>query len=99
MKFSYSWLGDYVELPPLFSVKGETGGASAVVEELAGELTSVGLNVEGVEIIAAAAAAMDAVLDVEVTSNRPDCMSHVGLAREIAVKRATAAAQTRLSLY
>ena len=26
----------------------------------------------------------DQVLDVEVTSNRPDCLSHVGLAREVA---------------
>ena len=29
----------------------------------------------------------DALLDVEVTGNRPDCMNHFGLAREIAVKR------------
>ena len=27
----------------------------------------------------------DAVLDVEVPSNRPDCLSHVGIAREVAV--------------
>jgi len=26
----------------------------------------------------------DTVLDVEVTSNRPDCLSHIGLAREVA---------------
>ena len=85
MKFSYSWLADYVDLPPLFSVEGGTGGASAGVEVLARELTSVGLNVEGIELTDS-----DAVLDVEVTSNRPDCMSHFGLAREIAVKRSVA---------
>ncbi len=90
MKFSYSWLADYVDLPPLFSVKGETGGTPAGVEELARELTSVGLNVEGVEIVAPGTDVMDAVLDVEVTSNRPDCMNHLGLAREIAVKRSMA---------
>ena len=27
----------------------------------------------------------DSVLDVEVPSNRPDCLSHVGIAREVAV--------------
>ena len=27
----------------------------------------------------------DAVLDVEVPSNRPDCLSHVGIAREVTV--------------
>ena len=56
----------------------------------------MGLSVEGVEIIAAdegtgaEGAPAEAVLDVEVTGNRPDCMNHLGLAREIAVKRATA---------
>lgn len=29
----------------------------------------------------------DTVLDVEITSNRGDCLSHVGLAREVAAKR------------
>ena len=27
----------------------------------------------------------DSVLDVEVPSNRPDCLSHIGIAREVAV--------------
>ena len=27
----------------------------------------------------------DSVIDVEVPSNRPDCLSHVGIAREVAV--------------
>ena len=47
--------------------------------ELARGLTSVGLAVEGIE-----AWGEDTVLDVEVTSNRPDCMCHRGIAREIA---------------
>ncbi len=73
MKFSYAWLSDYVELPEI---------APAAVEQLANDLTSVGLSLEGHELIAG-----DAVLDVDVTGNRPDCMNHLGLAREIAVKR------------
>lgn len=43
-------------------------------------LTAAGLNVEGL-----AAHGDDTVLDVDVTTNRPDCMSHFGLAREVAV--------------
>ena len=49
--------------------------------ELAAGLTSIGLAVEGVE-----AADGDVVLDVEVTTNRPDAMCHLGLAREAAVR-------------
>src|SRR5436305_8861446 len=48
--------------------------------ELARRLTAGGLNVEGV-----APKGDDVLLDVEVTTNRPDCMSHFGLAREAAV--------------
>jgi len=47
--------------------------------EVARRLVSVGLAVDGVSGEGA-----DAVLDVDVTSNRPDCLSHVGLARELA---------------
>ncbi len=47
--------------------------------ELAERLTSIGLAVEGVE-----EAGDDHVLDIDLTSNRPDCLSHLGVAREIA---------------
>jgi len=49
-------------------------------QELAARLTAAGFNVEGLT-----AKGDDTVLDVEVTTNRPDCMNHFGLAREIAV--------------
>lgn len=49
-------------------------------QELARRLTAAGLAVEGME-----AHGDDTVLDVEVTTNRPDCMNHFGLAREISV--------------
>jgi len=83
MKFSYSWLAAYAELPPLAAAAGAEEHLR-VAEQLATELTSVGLSIEGIELVAG-----DPVLDVEVTSNRPDCMNHLGLAREIAVKRGT----------
>jgi len=46
------------------------------LEEL---LTRIGFSVEGRE-----AAGSDWMLDVEITSNRPDCLGHIGLAREVA---------------
>jgi phenylalanyl-tRNA synthetase beta chain len=47
--------------------------------QLKADLTMVGLNVESV-----AAVGHDWVLEVEVTTNRPDCLSHYGVAREVA---------------
>jgi phenylalanyl-tRNA synthetase beta chain len=48
--------------------------------ELRDRLTMVGLAIDAVE-----SHGSDTVLDVEVPSNRPDCLSHVGIGREIAV--------------
>jgi phenylalanyl-tRNA synthetase beta chain len=50
------------------------------VERLAEALTLVGLAVEGIE-----KSGGDAVLDVDVTTNRVDCMNVYGVAREVAV--------------
>jgi len=48
--------------------------------ELRDRLTNVGLAIDAVD-----EHPNDAVLDVEVPSNRPDCLSHVGVAREVTV--------------
>ncbi len=50
------------------------------VEELARRLTAAGHNVEGIERRDG-----DTLLEVEITTNRTDCMNHLGLARELAV--------------
>src|ERR1051325_1586962 len=47
-------------------------------EKVAEALTHGGLPVESIE-----QHGDDSVIDVEVTSNRGDCLSHVGIAREI----------------
>ena len=47
--------------------------------ELGDLLTHIGLNLEGI-----IETDTDIVLDLEVTSNRPDCLGHLGVAREIA---------------
>jgi phenylalanyl-tRNA synthetase beta chain len=49
-------------------------------QELRERLTMVGLAIDAVE-----EHDNDVVLDVEVPSNRPDCLSHVGIAREVSV--------------
>ncbi|MEZ6108947.1 MAG: phenylalanine--tRNA ligase subunit beta [Pirellulaceae bacterium] len=48
-------------------------------EDVADRLTMVGLNHESTEIVDG-----DPCIDFEVTSNRSDCLGHIGIAREIA---------------
>src|SRR5690606_24714185 len=70
--------------------------------QLGKTLTAIGLAVEGLEeqrwdsegrnpVGAGSVPAdrFDVLLDIDVTSNRPDCMNHVGVARELAVALAT----------
>jgi phenylalanyl-tRNA synthetase beta chain len=58
----------------------ELTGTKLSPEEIRDRLTNVGLAVDAVE-----ARTDDSVIDVEVPSNRGDCLSHVGIARELAV--------------
>ncbi len=58
----------------------ELTGTKLDPQDVGDRLTNVGLAVDVVE-----ARGDDQVLDVEVASNRPDCLSHVGVARELAV--------------
>jgi phenylalanyl-tRNA synthetase beta chain len=50
------------------------------VEALTERLALTGLNLESVSDVGG-----DLAIDLEVTSNRPDCLGHLGVAREIAV--------------
>lgn len=69
MKFSCQWLSESITLPDL---------SEAGIRELAARLTAAGLAVEYVE-----RAGEDFVLDIDVTTNRPDAMCHHGLARDL----------------
>ena len=51
---------------------------TATPEELASRLALSGNNVAAIE-----KTSHGVVIDAEVTSNRPDCLSHYGIAREI----------------
>jgi len=50
------------------------------VEETAERLTMSGMNLETIE-----PKGKDFAVDLEVTSNRPDCLGHLGVAREVSV--------------
>jgi phenylalanyl-tRNA synthetase beta chain len=54
-------------------------------EELASRLALTGTNIGGVEN-----GPHGAVIDAEVTSNRPDCLGHLGIAREVSAIYKTA---------
>ncbi len=71
MKTSLAWLNSYLDAP-LTADEAET------------VLTGVGFPFDGCEDISLSSGGSDVLLDVEVTSNRSDCLSHIGLAREAA---------------
>ncbi len=50
------------------------------IEQLTDRLTMSGLNLEKFSPIGS-----DIAIDLEVTSNRPDCLGHIGVAREVSV--------------
>jgi phenylalanyl-tRNA synthetase beta chain len=62
----------------LYSWLQDFVSVSASPEELASRLALSGTNIGGIEN-----GPHGAVIDAEVTSNRPDCLSHYGIAREV----------------
>lgn len=71
MKVLLSWLRDFVDVP-------------GTAEAIGRQMSLRGLALESIEPVADTGSDGDAVLDFEVTANRPDCLSVVGIAREIA---------------
>ncbi len=77
MKVLLSWLRDYVDI-------------EHSAQEVAEILSDLGLPYEGIEHLGDPATpqgfaeAGDSVIDVEVTSNRGDCLGLIGIARELA---------------
>src|SRR5436853_4996382 len=47
-------------------------------QELVNRFTNVGLAVDALET-----AGHDSVFDLDIATNRPDCLSHLGIAREV----------------
>jgi len=73
MIVSWDWLNHYVKL-------GGGAGQRPTADLLAERLMMAGLNHEDTQAVGA-----DLAINVEVTSNRPDCLGHIGMAREAAV--------------
>jgi phenylalanyl-tRNA synthetase beta chain len=78
VKILVSWLRDFVRLP-------------ATPEDIAKTMSLRGFAVESIEEAPAGVdrpggptPGPDAVLDFEITANRPDCLSVIGIAREVA---------------
>jgi phenylalanyl-tRNA synthetase beta chain len=71
VKILVSWLKEYVDAP-------------VSIDQLAKDLTMRGFEVASVEPVADDPD--DAVIDFEITANRPDCLSVLGMAREVAVR-------------
>ncbi len=71
MKISLEWLAQHLPGP-------------LAADAAADALTHGGLPVEVIDTVETDPGVTDTVIDVEVTSNRSDCLSHVGVARELA---------------
>ena len=72
MRILLSWLRDFVDV-------------NVSADELAEALTTHGFEVSAVEPVSTLVAdgQPDAVLDLEITTNRPDCLNVLGIAREV----------------
>jgi len=71
MNTSVAWINDYLDSP-------------VSAEKQADLLTRAGFPTEHAETVSLPDGSTDVRQDIEITSNRGDCLSHVGLAREIA---------------
>ena len=77
MRILVSWLREIVTLP-------DRPGSPVSIEELADTLTMRGFEAAAVEPWPASdGEPPDAVLDLEITTNRPDCLCVLGIAREV----------------
>ena len=63
----------------VFNELKEFVDVAAPPAEVAAKLSLAGVAIESVEETVAGT-----VLDAEVTANRPDCLGHLGIAREVA---------------
>ncbi len=88
MKVLVSWLRDLVDVPVDAATLAQdlhmAGFEVASVEPSTSNSVPLGSDPDGTNFDDA-----DAVIDFEITANRPDCLSVIGLAREVATKYGT----------
>ena len=72
MQFSKNWLKEFVDI-------------NITTEELCEQLTMAGLEVDGYKSFKSKLTGQDAIINLDITPNRGDCFSILGVAREVAV--------------
>ena len=72
MQFSKNWLYDFIDI-------------DLSTDEICSQLTMAGLEVDGYENINSKVTGKDSVIKLDLTPNRGDCFSVLGVARELAV--------------
>jgi phenylalanyl-tRNA synthetase beta chain len=95
VEFSLSWLAELVDLGDRLPIEVGPRGRCALrrlddavrreSSQLGEKLTAAGLAVESIREVGEADGGPEILFDVDVTSNRPDAMCHLGLARDLAV--------------
>jgi len=76
MRISLNWLKEYVQITESASAKATADRSVGKLSEI---MSGLGFTTESIE-----KSSDDTVIDFEITSNRGDCLSHIGIAREIA---------------
>ena len=72
MQFSKNWLKDFIDL-------------DLSTEEVCYQLTMAGIEVDYFENVKSAITGNDAIIKLDITPNRGDCFSILGVARELAI--------------
>ena len=72
MQFSKNWLKDFIDI-------------DLSTEDICSQLTMAGLEVDGYDVINSKVTGKDAVIKLDITPNRGDCFSVLGVARELAI--------------
>lgn len=83
MKASLNWLNALLTHPAGSAPTSAAAPAPLSADRVEEILTFAGLPIESREPVTLADGSSDTRLDVEVTSNRGDCLCHAGLAREL----------------
>ena len=72
MQFSRNWLKEFIDI-------------EISTEEICRQLTMAGLEVDGYEHVKSKITGKDSIISLDITPNRGDCFSVLGVARELAV--------------
>ena len=72
MQFSRNWLKEFIDI-------------NISTEDICSQLTMAGLEVEGYDSFNSKITGQDAIIKLDITPNRGDCFSILGVARELSV--------------